>query len=36
MNSLELIDIDKENWETFCSMWPGDEGQILYQQMLIL
>lgn len=26
MNSLELIDIDKNNWETFCSMWPGDEG----------
>ncbi|ALS01794.1 hypothetical protein ATZ33_10530 [Enterococcus silesiacus] len=26
MSSLKLVNIDKKNWDIFCSMYPGDVG----------
>lgn len=26
LSSIKLVDIDKKNWDIFCSMYPGDEG----------
>lgn len=26
MSKLKLVNIDKENWDTLCSLYPGDEG----------